>query len=80
MNIFHLAKRGFLPLLVFIPLSAFSVDLNLYEDKVWQSLLHLDKNDKPAINTSSFLSHFMRLSGIYYKFFFGHYYFINIGT
>lgn len=55
MNIFRLAKRGFLPLLVFIPLSAFSVDLNLYEDKVWKSLLHLDKNDKPAINTSSFL-------------------------
>ena len=55
MRLSSLIKRGILPLLVFFPLSVFTMDKNLYEDKVWKSLLHLDKNDKPSINTPTFL-------------------------
>lgn len=51
----YLIKRGILPLLIFIPLSLFGMDKNLYEDKVWKSLLHLDTNDNPSINTPTFL-------------------------
>lgn len=51
----YLIKRGILPLLVFLPLVLTAESVNLYEDKVWKSLLHLDKNDKPSINTKTFL-------------------------
>lgn len=55
MRFSYLIKRGILPLLVLLPLSASAIDNNLYEDKVWKALLHLDKNDKPSINTPTFL-------------------------
>jgi len=55
MKLSYLIKRGILPLLVFLPLSIFAMDKNLYEDKVWKNLLHLDKNDNPYINTPTFL-------------------------
>ncbi len=55
MMLSYLIKRGILPLLIFIPLSIFGMDKNLYEDKVWKSLLHLDTNDNPSINTPTFL-------------------------
>ena len=51
----YLIKRGILHLLIFIPLSLFGMEKNLYEDKVWKSLLHLDTNDNPSINTPTFL-------------------------
>ena len=55
MMLSYLIKRGILPLLIFIPLSIFGMEKNLYEDKVWKSLLHLDTNDNPYINTPTFL-------------------------
>jgi len=55
MDLISLTKRGILPLLVLLPLSIFAMDKNLYEDKVWKNLLHLDKNDNPSINTPTFL-------------------------
>lgn len=55
MRFSYLIKRGILPLLVLLPLSASAIDNNLYEDKVWKSLLHLDTNDNPSINTPTFL-------------------------
>lgn len=58
MTLEFMIKRGILPLLVFLPFILFAEDRNLYEDKVWKSLLHLDKNDKPSINTKSFLLSF----------------------
>lgn len=55
MRLSYLIKRGFLPLFILLPLSLFAIDKNLYEDRVWKSLLHLDKNDNPSINTATFL-------------------------
>lgn len=55
MKLSYLIKRGILPLLIFFPLHLLSMDLNLYENKVWKGLLHLDTNGQPSINTPTFL-------------------------
>ena len=55
MSLIYIIKRGILPLLFLLPLSLFAINKNLYEDKVWKSLLHLDKNNNPSINTPTFL-------------------------
>jgi hypothetical protein len=43
--------------LVFLPV--FAIDnIEIYNDKVWKGLLHLDKNNNPSINTDTFLLSF----------------------
>lgn len=55
MNLLDLSKRAILSLLLIFPIYAFSIDKNFYENNVWKSLLHLDKNNHPSINTPTFL-------------------------
>lgn len=61
------SKKGFLFLLCFIPLFLRADDIQSsiiiqkaiekksYDSHVWHRLIHLDKNNKPSINTPSFL-------------------------
>lgn len=55
MNFIRLARRGIVPLFLLIPIFIFAKDTSLYENKTWKNLLHLDIENKPSINTSTFL-------------------------
>lgn len=55
MNISSLIKKGIFPFLIIAPLFLNANITNISNDKTWKSLLHLDVNSNPLINSPTFL-------------------------